>query len=117
MTIAVHTDLLIQNSVSLIRIQNPIAKGHCKVVKIQPPGKDCRLVWGVYVTHDTTDRQKVYDMLREEVPKAIAQARLTGSKCISIMAEDWNASLLEGDKITLGGAHKGHQELMSELHM
>ena len=46
-TVAVHTDLLTQNSVSLIRIQNPIAKGQCKAVKIQQPGSDCTLVWGV----------------------------------------------------------------------
>ena len=116
-TIAVHTDLLTQNSVSLIRIQNPIAKGHCKAVKIQPPGSDCILVWGVYVPHDTNDRQKVYDMLREEVPKATSQIRLTGCKCVSIMAGDWNAALLEGDKTTMDGADEAHQELMSELHM
>ena len=116
-TIAVHTDLLTQHSVSLIRIQNPIAKGHCKAVKIQPPGSDCIIVWGVYVPHDTTERRQVYDMLREEVPKATAQARSSGCKCVSIMAGDWNAALLEGDKATLDGQDTAHQELMSELHM
>ena len=50
--------------------------------------------------HDTTDRSKVYDMLREEIPKATAQATSTECKCVSILAGDWNAALLEGDKTT-----------------
>ena len=116
-TIAVHIDFLTQNSVSLIRIQNPIAKGHCKAVKIQQPGSDCIIIWGVYVPHDTIDRRRVYDMLREEVPKATAQANSTGCKCVSIMAGDWNAALLEGDKATLDGEDRAHQDLMSELRM
>lgn len=43
-TIAIHTKFITQNSVSLIRINNPIAKGHCKAIKIQPPGSDCIIV-------------------------------------------------------------------------
>ena len=60
-------------------------------------------------------RKKVYDVLREKVPQATAQARSTGCKCVSIMAGE--CSPAGGRQTTLDGADKAHQELMSELHM
>ena len=45
-TIAVHASLTMQNSVQLIHLDHPVAKGHCNCLKIQPPGSDALTIWG-----------------------------------------------------------------------
>ena len=117
MAIAIHRSFLSQSSVCPIRIDDPAAKGHCKAIKISPPGSDTLIVWGVYVPHDPQERKQVYDMLRIEVPKAEAEESSHGKRCFSIMAGDWNAALLPGDKTALNTTDKAHQNLMAELCM
>ena len=39
-TIAIHETLTTQNSVETINLEDPIARAHCKAIKLQPPGSD-----------------------------------------------------------------------------
>ena len=67
-TIAVHTSLTTQNSVQLVNLDHPTAKGHCKCLKIQPPGSEALTIWGVYVPcTDIHTRKEVYTLLHAEM--------------------------------------------------
>ena len=115
-TIAVKNMFLMLPSVTPVRIEEPAAKGHCKVVQIMPPGSDCLIIWGVYIPHDPEERKHVYAMLRSAVAKAEAEVP-ADRKCFSIMAGDWNAALLEGDRAELTSDDSAHQQLIAELAM
>lgn len=117
-TIAVHSDLLTQNTVSPIRIDDPIAKGRCKAISITPPGSEKLIMWGVYGSHDQIERDALYKVLRREVPRAEEQVMAdTGRKCFTILAGDWNAALLPGDRPMLTSRDTAHQQLMETLEM
>ena len=61
-TIAVHASLTTQNSVQLINLDHPAAKGHCKCMKLQPSGSEALTIWGVYIPcTDMQTRKEVYN--------------------------------------------------------
>ena len=47
--IALHESLMTQSSITQMNLQDPIGKGHCKVLKIQPPGYDALITFGICV--------------------------------------------------------------------
>ena len=113
-TIAVHTSLTTQNSVQLIHLDHPAAKGHCKCLKIQPP------VWGVYVPcTDMHTRKEVYNLLQTEMQTQDKIALEAGSsKPCHILAGDMNAALYMDDRQTSVHPEDAmHQELMQTLKM
>ena len=119
-TIAVHASLTTQNSVQLIHLDHPAAKGHCKCLKIQPPGSDALTIWGVYVPcTDMHTRKEVYNLLQTEMQTQDKIALEAGSsKPCHILAGDMNAGLYMDDRQT--GVHPEdamHQELMQTLKM
>jgi len=60
----------------------------------------------------------VYAMLTREIPKAEAEVTAaTGKKCFTILAGDWNAALLTGDRNVMTTRDKAHQHLMDTLGM
>ena len=78
--------LLQHKIVKPVHIDNTAAKGHCKAIRIMPPGSDCLITWGTYVPHDTTERAHLYDMLKTEVKQAEGEVRqATYCQCFSIM--------------------------------
>ena len=115
-TKAVKNTFLTQASVTPVRIDDTAAKGHCKAVQIMPLGSDCLIIWGVYIPRDPEEREHVYAMLRSAVAKAEAEVP-ADRKCFSIMAGDWNAALLEGDRAELTSDDSAHQQLIAEMAM
>ena len=99
-TIAVHTSLTTQNSMQLINLDHPAAKGHCKCLKIQPPGSEALTIWGVYVPCTSMHtRKEVYNLLHTEMQAQDKIALEAGkSKPCHILAGDMNAALYMDDK-------------------
>lgn len=90
----------------------------CKAITTAPPGSDFLVAWGLYIPHDREEREVVYAMLKREIPKAEAEVKAaTGKKCFIILAGDWNAALLTGDRNVLTSRDKAHQHLMETLGM
>ena len=119
-TIAVHTSLTTQNSVQLINLDHPAAKGHCKCLKIQPPGSEALTIWGVYVPYtDMHTRKQVYSLLQKEMQTQDRIALEAGKpRPYHILAGDMNAALYVDDRQT--NAHPEdamHRELMQTLKM
>ena len=116
-TIAVHNSLLTQNTVnpkyaSMILLQKDIVKVSAS------RHQATRTREGVYVPRNQDDSHAVYKMLRREVPKAEQEvAAATGRKCFTVMAGDWNAGLLPGDRPVLTSRDAAHQQLMKDLGM
>ena len=119
-TIAMHTSLTTQHSVQLINLDHPAAKGHCKCMKLQPPGSEALTIWGVYVPcTDMHTRKEVYNLLQTEMQAQDRLALEAGSpKSHHILAGDMNAALYTDDRQT--GAHPEdtlHRQLMQTLKM
>ena len=113
-TIAVHT------SVQLIHLDHPAAKGHCKCLKIQPPGSEALTIWGVYVPcTDMHKRKDVYNLLQTEMQTKDKIALEAGSsKPCHTLAGDTNAALYMDDRQTSVHPEDAmHQELMQILKM
>ena len=119
-TIAVQTTLTTQNSVQLVNLDHPAAKGHCKCLKIQPPGSEALTIWGVYVPcTDMHTRKEVYNLLQAEMQTQDSIALGAGrSKPCHILAGDMNAALYMDDTQTSVHPEDAmHQELMQTFKM
>ena len=119
-TIAVHTSLTTQNSVQLINLDHPAAKGHCKCLKIQPPGSEALTIWGVYVPYtDMHTRKQVYSLLQKEMQTQDRIALEAGKpRPHHILAGDMNAALYVDDRQTSAHPEDAmHRELTQTLKM
>ena len=119
-TIAVHTSLTTQTLVQLINLDHPAAKGHCKCLKIQPPGSEVVTIYDPYMPcTDMHTRKQVYYLLQTEMQTQDKVAIEAGnSKLCHILARDMNAALYMDDRQTSVPPEDAmHQELMQTLKM
>ena len=110
-----HTSLTTPNSVQLIYFDHPAAKGHCKCLKIQPPGSEALAIWGVYVPcTGMHTRKEVYNLLQIEsqTQQKIALEAGTSKPC-HILTGDINAAT----QTSVHPEDTMHQELMQILKM
>ena len=107
--IALHSRLTRHASVSFAMLNNQAAAGHCQLITLQPAGSDAIDIWGVYMPHDTKEREQVYQLLRDNI----------SPDRYSIMAGDMNAAYCAADRSsgTLTAADKAHQQLLQELQL
>ena len=99
-TIVSHTCLITQNSVQLINLDHPAAKGHCKCLRIQPPESEALTIWGVYVPcTNMHTRKQVYSLLKIEMQTRDRIALEAGKpKPYHVLAGDMNAALYMDDR-------------------
>ena len=78
-TIAVHEALATQHSVELINFNTPAATAHCKAFRLQPPGSECIIIWGVYMLcNGMHKRIQMYELIKQEIRAADEKACKSG---------------------------------------
>ena len=76
-------------------------RGHVVGISVQPPGEAVLTLIGVYMPFAKDHREAIY----------AAIASTCEHSDLSITADDWNATLLQGDRCSSGGAIDGHLDL------
>lgn len=98
--IAMHESLTTQKSITPMNLDHPVAKGHCKVSKLQPAGTDAPIMWGVNLPcTDMSKRQETYDLLQTEMQNMDKEACAAGTATLyHIVAGNMNAAFYDDDR-------------------
>lgn len=119
-TVAVHETLTPQQSVETIDLNDPAAKAHCKGNKLQPPGSEILITWGVYLPcDDMPKRPKLYAMINHRVQTEVEQAvKNSLPSTHNIVAGDMNAALMPEDvQRDAIKKDKAHQEFVDTVNL